>query len=396
MPETGNQKLVKKINKSIVLRMIRNHAPISRAAISQKAGLNRGTVSSLVSELLDDKLISESGMGESRGGRKPVILLFNHRAGYSIGIDLGVNYMLGILTDLKGQIVEKQKISFHQLSLEAIIDKMKDMIRNLSAAAPDSPNGIVGIGVGVPGIVDHDGNVLLAPNLGWNNVPLKEILEREFSLPILIENEANAGAYGVKLYGTEEIRENLIYISAGIGVGAGLILNDSLYRGTKGYSGEIGHMVIDVDGKQCRCGRKGCWELYASEQAILEEARSLGLETSKSQPITLEQLVEHAENGDSKVISLFEHAGKYLAEGILNLVNTFNPEQVIIGNRLVMARKWLEPVITERLQAQTMGFNQEDIHVTYSQLSTHASPMGMAAFITQRFLENGLEQTVTN
>ena len=108
MPETGNQKLVKKINKSIVLKMIRNHAPISRAAISQQAGLNRGTVSSLVSELIDEQLISESGMGESRGGRKPVILLFNQAAGHSIGIDLGVNYLLGVLTDLKGKVIEEQ------------------------------------------------------------------------------------------------------------------------------------------------------------------------------------------------------------------------------------------------------------------------------------------------
>ncbi|WP_255437496.1 ROK family transcriptional regulator [Thalassobacillus sp. CUG 92003] len=391
MPETGNQKLVKKINKSIVLKMIRNHAPISRAAISQKAGLNRGTVSSLVSELIEEQLISESGMGESRGGRKPVILLFNQLAGYSIGLDLGVNYLLGVLTDLKGQIVEERKVTLETLSSEDIIRHIKNMIHTLITVAPESPNGIVGIGIGVPGIVDHDGNVLLAPNLMWENVPLKEQLAQDFSIPILIENEANAGAYGEKLFGTAQEHDNLIYISAGIGIGAGLILNNELYRGLKGFSGEIGHMVVDLDGKQCRCGRHGCWELYASEQAILNEAKSLF--TDHPQPITLEYLVDLAEQGNQAVIQLFEQAGKYLAVGILNMINTFNPEQVIIGNRLSMAQKWLEPTICQSIQLQSKEFNQEGIEVTFSHLSTHAAPFGMAAFSTQQFLESGVAQT---
>ncbi|UOQ44029.1 ROK family transcriptional regulator [Halobacillus salinarum] len=391
MPETGNQKLVKKINKSIVLKMIRNHAPISRAAISQKSGLNRGTVSSLVSELIEEKLISESGMGKSRGGRKPVILLFNQFAGYSIGIDLGVNYLLGVLTDLKGKIVEERKITIHNLSQKDIIAHIKDMIYQLREAAPSSPNGIVGIGIGVPGIVDHDGDILLAPNLMWDHVPLKKILEEEFSIPILIENEANAGAYGEKLYGCGQEHENLIYISAGIGIGAGLILNDELYRGLKGYSGEVGHMVIDVEGRQCRCGRQGCWELYASEQAILREAESLGLKDTNGS-LSLEALIQMAEEGNQYVIDLFKKAGKYLAVGILNMINTFNPEQVIIGNRLTMAEKWLKPVIQDTMLSQSKEFNQEGINLSFSQLATHSSPLGMAAFITEQFLESGIAQ----
>ncbi len=392
MPETGNQKLVKKINKSIVLKMIRNHAPISRAAISQQAGLNRGTVSSLVSELIDEQLISESGMGESRGGRKPVILLFNQAAGHSIGIDLGVNYLLGVLTDLKGKVIEERKIEIHSLSAEEIISSIKSMIQELHTSAPESPNGIVGIGIGVPGIVNHDGEVLLAPNLMWDHIPLKKILEEEFSIPILIENEANAGAYGEKLYGAGKEQENLIYISAGIGIGAGLILNNELYRGLKGYSGEVGHMVIDVEGKHCRCGRQGCWELYASEQAILNEAQALELNKESADPLTLEQLIKLADKGHQEVIDLFIKTGKYLAVGILNMINTFNPEQVIIGNRMAMAEKWIKPVISETMQEQSKEFNQEGIDISFSKLATHSSPLGMAAFITENFLESGIAQ----
>src|SRR5690606_14554048 len=133
-------------------------------------------------------------------------------------------------------------------------------------------------------------NILLAPNLGWTDINLKAEIESEFRLPVIIDNEANAGAYGEKRFGAGKNYENLIYVSAGIGIGVGFILQNSLYRGAEGFSGEMGDMVIDIDGKECSCGSKGCWELYASEQALLNQAKNFNQED-----LNLESLVDMAE-----------------------------------------------------------------------------------------------------
>src|SRR5690625_3700280 len=196
LKQTWNQHVVKKGNKSLVLDTIKNKSPISRATIATETGLNKGTVSSLVSDLIVDHLIYESGPGESSGGRRPVMLHFNELAGHSIGIDIGVNYLLGILTDLNGNIQQEKIITFNNLSYEKIEQKLFETIDYLIASAPDSPYGVIGIGVGVPGTVDNIGNILLAPNLGWKEINLRKVLQNKYSLPTVIENEANAGAYG--------------------------------------------------------------------------------------------------------------------------------------------------------------------------------------------------------
>src|SRR5690606_3174960 len=167
---TGNQQLVKQINKTLVLEKVMNEAPISRAYIAKELGLNKGTVSSLVSELIDEHLVFETGPGESSGGRRPVMLTFNKDAGYAIGVDLGVNYILSILTDLKGNVVREIYQHITNTEYEHVFSIIKKSINDLIESAPDSPYGIIGIGIGVPGIVNNQGEILIAPNLHWENI----------------------------------------------------------------------------------------------------------------------------------------------------------------------------------------------------------------------------------
>lgn len=383
--QTFNQHVVKKGNKSLVLETIIARSPISRAETANVTGLNKGTVSSLVSELLEEKLINESGPGKSSGGRRPVMLLFNEVAGYSIGIDLGVNYILGVLTDLKGNIRQEELVKFKDLSYEELKTKLFYMIDSLSSCAPPSPYGIVGIGVGVPGTVNKNGEILLAPNLEWRNIHLKALIEEKYNLQVTIENEANAGAYGEQKFGVGKDSNNIIYVSVGIGIGVGLILNGSLYKGNNGFSGELGHMTIEVNGKKCRCGSEGCWELYASEQALVKNAEQSDIKPSFEDEISLENLLMLAENGDSETIKLFEKIGDYLGVGINNIINIFNPEQVIIGNRIASAEKWLKEPLTNRMLKQTLWFNQKDLKIDFSELSTHSAALGVAAFSVDNF-----------
>ena len=390
--KTWNHHVVKEGNKSLVLKKIINHSPISRAAVAQEVGLNKGTVSSLVNDLLEDQLIYESGPGKSSGGRRPVMLLFNEKAGYSIGIDIGVNYLLGVLTDLSGNICNEREVTFKNLSYEEIESQLFNTIDYLMASAPKSPHGVIGIGVGVPGIVDNSGEILLAPNLKWKNLNLKLILESKYKIPVIIENEANAGAYGEKKFGAGQDSEDIIYVSAGIGIGVGLILNGSLYKGSNGFSGELGHMTIQVNGPTCRCGNKGCWELYASEQALLTAAEKMQLAPLKGKELDLNGLMAFAEQGDKKVVSLFEQAGDYLGVGINNIINSFNPQQVIIGNRMASSSKWLNKTLTDRVSNQALWFQQNNLTICFSELGAFSSALGVSAFSIENFLSVSIQQ----
>ncbi|WLR61753.1 ROK family protein [Guptibacillus hwajinpoensis] len=383
---TWNQHVVKRGNKSIVLQVIKDNTPISRADIAKMTGLNKSTVSSLVSELLLEELIYESGPGESSGGRRPVMLLFNELAGFSIGIDLGVNYMLGILTDLNGNIVKEEKLNFYDLTYKKIESQLIAMIKSLSMNTPSCKYGVIGIGIGVPGIVNKDGEILLAPNLGWKNIRLKTIIEDEFAIPVIIENEANAGAYGEKKFGVGQAFDNIVYVSAGIGIGVGLLLNGKLYQGHEGFSGEMGHMTIDVNGLECRCGNKGCWELYASENTLLKKAKELKLNPHKGKELCLDALIKLA-NTDQRSADLFEEIGTYLGIGINNIINIFNPEQVIIGNRLASAKKWIKKPINKHIKDHTQRFQQKGLRIDFSEHSTHSSALGVVAFTVENFLQ---------
>jgi predicted NBD/HSP70 family sugar kinase/DNA-binding XRE family transcriptional regulator len=380
MTLTWNQQVVKRNNKSLVFQMIKEQAPISRADIAQRLGLNKSTVSSLVTELVEEELSYETGPGESSGGRRPVMLLFNQQAGYSIGIDIGVNYILGVLTDLQGNIVTEKSLSTPRLGYQDVLNYIYEIMNELLASVPPSRYGVVGIGVGVPGIVDKEGQVLLAPNLGWEKIQLKQKLEEMYRLPIIIENEANAGAYGEKRFGAGQEYQNILYISAGIGIGVGLILGGELYQGSNGYSGEAGHMLIEMDGRNCSCGRKGCWEAYASEHALLESAQ-----THFNKEIKLEELILMATTDEETVHQLFEQTGKYLGYGIANLINLFNPEQVIIGNRLSVAKPYLLDGLQSTIQQQGLPFHQQNLHITFSKLSTYSTALGVSAFAVENF-----------
>ncbi|MDX6152298.1 ROK family transcriptional regulator [Marinococcus sp. PL1-022] len=381
MERTGDQSLVKQINKSIVLSSIQKHSPISRIEISKQTGLNKATVSSLVSELINEQLTKEVGAGISSGGRKPVMLYFNHTAGYSIGLDLGVNYILGVLTDLQGNIVQQREFPMANKHYESIYPLLHSLISELIKAAPKSPFGVVGVGIGVPGLVDKNGWVLFAPNLGWENVDLKAKLKKDFQIPVVIENEAKAGAYGEKIFGAGRTSRNLIYVSVGIGVGAGIIIEDKLYQGNNGFSGEVGHFSIETNGKKCRCGNIGCWELYSSEETLLNEVNA-----AFGKRLTLEEVIQQAEDGNDVILKIINTVGFYLGVGLVNIVNTFNPEQIVIGNRLARLENWLHHPIDKVLDQRLLSYYKKRLDITFSELGPLSSALGSSAFASNVFL----------
>lgn len=378
---TGDQALIKRMNTAIVLEAILHAEPLSRAKISEITGLNKATVSSLVQDLIDNKLVREIGTGVSSGGRKPVLLEFIATAGYAVGVDIGVNYLRGVLTDLRGAIVAETKLPLKAPDADEVFNVLRPFIQALIEKAPDSPFGVVGIGVGVPGLVDRAGSVLFAPNMGWRDVPLKEALSRTFGVPVMVDNEANVGALGERMFGIGRGISNMVYVSVGIGIGTGLILHRSLYKGASGFSGELGHLSVEAHGRPCRCGNRGCWELYASEQALLEQAAEAGY------PHDLDALLEAAEAGDANVLAMLGSIGEYLGVGIANIVNVFNPDAVVIGNRMSRAQPWLEEAVKRTVEQRALGFHLKGVHLLYAELGDRSAVMGAADLAIAAFFD---------
>ncbi|MFD0676093.1 MULTISPECIES: ROK family protein [unclassified Paenibacillus] len=381
MKQTGDLNLVKKINKSIVLEHIKDNAPVSRAKIAELTGLTKATVSTLVNELIESQMVYEIGTGASSGGRKPMMLLFNQAAGYAVGVDLGVGQISAVLTDLKGEIIEEYKTAHANESIDSVIGTLISCIHETIRRAPDSPYGVVGIGIGIPGISDDQGNVLFAPNLGWQDVPLQQRIEQEFAIPVVIDNEANAGAVGEKQFGSGKNVSHLIYVSISSGIGTGVIIKEELYRGVSGFSGEMGHLSIELNGRACRCGNVGCWELYASEQALIDDARKQLNDPS----INLEALAQRAGNGDQKAIERFEQTGRYLGIGLVNVINCFNPELIIIGGSIVTAKEWLLPPILSIMKKRSLPFPRAQLSIAFSELEGRSTLLGAASFAISRF-----------
>lgn len=376
---TGDQALVKKINMSIVLNTIIRYAPLSRVKVSELTGLNKATVSNLVLELCEKHLLLESGPGESSGGRKPRMLLFNGKAGYAVGVEIRLKQMVAILTDLEGRIIAENECLLEYHDVSSVLNRMVQLIKGLMQLVPPSHYGIVGVGVGVPGMVDSDGTVLFAPNLGWEMVPLRQLLEDEVGVPVTIDNEANAGAQGELRFGAGRDAQHLLYISAGSGIGSGIIINGELYKGARGYAGETGHMTIEADGKACSCGNRGCWELYASEKTY--DSLNASLPSRRTS-----ELVKYAEQGHDHTIAHFENIGRYLGVGIINLVNGFNPQSVVIGGPLSDAREWIQDTIEQVVSKRTLPYHRERMEIRFAELGSRSTVIGAAYSAISNFL----------
>ncbi|SET46914.1 Sugar kinase of the NBD/HSP70 family, may contain an N-terminal HTH domain [Salinibacillus kushneri] len=389
--KTGDQNLVKQMNKSIVFHTIQKKGPISRAQISKLTGLNKATVSTMVSEMIDESFVYEIEATQSSGGRKPVMLYFNNHAGYSIGIDLGVNYILGLLTDLNGNIIEEVSQDLTTIQYGDVKQQLYAVIQTLINKAPDSPYGVIGIGIGVPGNINHEETIILAPNLKWEHKDLKTEVQNEFYIPVKIQNEANSGAIGEHIYGAGRNISNLIYVSIGIGIGTGIIIQGNLYTGTSGISGEMGHFTIDANGRKCRCGNNGCWELYASENALLEHAKKQKV-LEETNAITLKQLSTEAQMGNKKVLQVLHTLGENIGIGLTNIINTFNPQMIIIGNRLSQFSSWISNPIHNVLDERLSYYHKENTDINFSILGKHSIALGAASIsISHFFKENKLE-----
>jgi N-acetylglucosamine repressor len=335
---------IRDINRQIVLNFVRELGPISRAEIARETAMQRSTVSLIVDELKAEGLIEEVS-GESTGGRPPSLLSLRTADAVAIGVDLGAVQTVIATSDLAGRVLEQEEFPTDP-DVNGTLEKIVKCSQILIAK-----NGgtIEGIGISLPGVVDPDTGDTYVPHLKWRNEPIAETLTRATSLPVTIDNDANAAALAELWFGRPEIREvrDFILVLVEDGVGTGIVFDGQVYRGEGGTAGEFGHMTIGTGAPvACAVGSTECWEAFASQRAALARYQKLTRSNGNNE-VNFAKMVELALKGERSARAALKETARFLGIGIANLIQGLAPEAVIVAGPI--AKAW--PVISDELRA---------------------------------------------
>lgn len=386
---------MKSLNKSTILNVIRLHGPISRAEIAKLTKLTPPTVTNIVSELMDSKLVVESSLGESTGGRKPILLRINASAFHVVGVYAGAKKVRAVTATLDGDVAAVVEAPVpDEPTREQFFAVLTGAIRQVLAEAPKEGQIYLGIGVGMHGLVDPvRGLSIFAPNLNLRNLELKKVLEEEFALPVEVENDVRALALGESWFGQGQGVANFVCVNVSTGVGAGIIIDHGLYHGISFTAGEMGHTTIDVNGPRCSCGNYGCLEALAAGPAIARRAQNAIRLGKRSQletmvdgldQLTGELICQAAEAGDAVAAEVLADTGRYLGIGIANLINTLNPSCIILSGGVSRAGQFVLGPLEETVRSRALHAPAEAVRIRISTLGRNGMAIGAFTLLLQR------------
>ena len=371
---TGNQEYIRDMNRALVLEAIANHPPLSRADLAKMLHLTKATVSTIVQELLDRQLVIELGSAEKTSmGRKPILLTFNNRCGSIIAVDLGVKKITILTGDLKGKSCTVKEYPIDpSLSLE---EYLISLLHKTKSGLPKTPCGLVGISIGIYGVVCDD-LVLFTPYYDLKHSNLKNYLEEEFQVPVIVENEANLSVIGEAA--CAEHFKNMIFLNIHEGVGMGILIDGELYPGQNGYAGEFGHTILFPDGRPCPCGNHGCLEQYISEAAVLNDfAAAEGLEN-----VSVERFIQYYQEGSPNARKVMQDFTHYIGISLNTVLHTFNPDVIVINSSFTNYIPGLIDEITSGIQNRLRWY----LHVLPAHLQDVSVLMGGISLCSRNFL----------
>ena len=371
MKATGDLQLLKRINRSVLLRLIRSQPDLSRARLASLSGLTKSTVSALVRELLDEHWLSEAAapVATQSMGRPSTPLNIDTTKRVLIGIEIAVDCLRVVCVSLSGVILTQTEAALQDQRPEQACRQMGLLVQALCRQLVKKGLLLSGVGVCLPGAVDEVlGIVRLAPNLGWRDVPFRALVAAEFaalgiaSAHIQLQNDADAAALGEYEFAGGSSDDPLIFVNCDVGVGAGIVLNDRLFTGFLGAAGEIGHSILQVDGPLCSCGRRGCAEAFIGARAL---ARPQGV----------------------------DQAGQYLGVMLQNLDAMFNPHVIVVGGRSCIEHPALIETArsTQHAYARAAGLQAPEVRA--ARFGVQAAAVGAAALVLHQFLRPLLKES---
>jgi predicted NBD/HSP70 family sugar kinase len=395
LPAKATHAQTREHNHRLVLRTVYDFGPISRAEVARSTGLTRTTVSDVVTDLLEDGMVEEIGRGPSSGGKAPILLGIVGDARQVIGLDLGESTFTGALVNLRGEVRDVVELPVDGRNGEAALELVYRLVEELIRGASPTP---LGIGVGTPGLVDtRTGTIRWAVNLDWQDLPLGGLLSDRFGVAANVANDSQAAALAEYTFGADgRRRPNLITIKVGRGIGAGLVLNGTLFQGDGFGAGEIGHVAVVNDGAACRCGRFGCLETVASSRAIVERAAALAAElgtplaSARSTPtgdgLTIDDVVRAFAAGDDAARTAALEAARFLGQAIANLIGALNIGRVVLdGPVTAFGDEWLA-TIADEARRRSLGLLSGDTEIEFGSLRPNVVVLGASALLITREL----------
>lgn len=378
-----DQEYIKQSNKSMVLNIIKIDGPISRADIGKITGMSPTSVSRIAASLIEQGLVKETELYSNGVGRKAILLDIDMESVMTIGVYLNKNITMIGIVNFGGEVLfyEKTKLDTKN-EPELVIKKLCDKIENLLTKSGVDINRIVGVGVGLPGIIDaHNGVVVFSAQLGWKNVNVIKEIEKNLGLKAVVDNDVKLKALGESLYGSAKNSKSTALISIGSGVGSALIINGEIFRGETNIAGEIGHITLDPNGMFCDCGRRGCLQTFIVEDRLLLEANNI-------RPTeTVKEIIVAADNSEDWAINILDRVATYICIAINNTVCMYNPDSIILAGKLIEENPGIIPFIEKKNNASTWEPLRGNYKIVYSQLEQKTDIIGGATLASKTFLD---------
>ena len=385
-----------------ILEVLRKHGPISRPDISKEMGLNVVTISNYVDEFIKRNIVFEKELDVSEGGRRPVLLDLNPQAGFVIGVGLNLMNMVGLLVDLKGNIVTKTQIARPRASVKEISECLLEIVREILRRSKEQAANIKGIGVGVAGLINKETGSVHWPQkmdhyytYASVDVPLKALMEKEFNLPTLIENDATSACFGEHWLDLKQGYNNVIYMFSG--VGCGIMLNGQVYRGSQGYAGEVSiYNFKEQDLFNCKTGNTCFVKRWEVDMGIIEDVKELLSKDKETAKEFFKLTSSNIDNVDLKsvfiasraknpiAVSALDTAAKRLGIKIASIVNLLNPEIVVIGGGFEEAGDEFINKVSSTVRDWAFREAVENLKIVPSQLKENAVALGAASVVMQK------------
>ncbi len=359
---------IRRLNAVNVLAQLRTSGPLSRANIASNIGLTRATVSSIVAALIESGLISETEFTVGGAGRPGLLLNLNPKAGCMVAVEIDLDRISIVMANFGLKELWSQSVSVRpDAGSEEVLASAASLVEAAMEQASRQGLKCFGVCVAWAGLVRRDvGELAYGPTSGWRGVAFKAEWEARFKVPVSVENEAHAGALGVHHLGAMAGRRNLIYLSLGEGLAAGVFVDGILLRGKQGFAGQVGHTAFVEGGEVCSCGQRGCWVTEVGAAAVRRKLAAAGvsvLGAGQSEGDWLDSVQALAEAGNPQVLQVLQDVGAQLGAGLARLVQTFNPSLVVLGGRLGGLMRSVEPVIAASMEQAVLPSMDEELEL---------------------------------
>jgi predicted NBD/HSP70 family sugar kinase len=376
------------INRQILLNLVREHQPISRADLARRMEIGRGMVTTLTNELLAEGAIMEGAVGEAARGRKPTMLYVRTQDRLVIAVDVRFSRTYVMLGDFSGTQIAIENFETVTSPAELVTEIARRIDRLVETYAARWQ--VEGIGLVVPGMVDREtGRILNSPQLGWHDVDIRDALEAAVGMPVKIENAPIACALAHMWMGEKgDGAGDFVYVTVSDGVGAGMVVNGQVVRGHGNTAGEFGHITLNPDGPRCLCGSRGCFEAYTSNLATL--GRYLGAqdlspaesrELLRRHEVTFTDLVTRARTGDARALDAIRETGRYLGLGLSMIVNALNPSRIVLGGEITAAWDLVAERVRREVAERALTRTAANTPIIPEQTSTHPRLRGATAIV---------------